>query len=97
MNQCLTAIGETLIAKKKLQRLKYHKQKLKKIRAAVNKRMVPEIQSSNGDDESEMIRQLKEKFKETIMRSEKVQILTVLPKSWSIRKVQDEFGALTTW
>ena len=55
--------------------------------------MLPEIRSSNGDDESEIVRQLKEKFKETTMRSEKVQILTVLPKSWSIRKVQDEFGA----
>ena len=62
LNQCLTA-------KKKLQQVKYCKQKLKKIRAAVNKRMVPEIQSSNGDDESEMIRQLKEKFEETNMRS----------------------------
>ena len=93
VNQCLTAIGETPIAKKKLQQVKYRKQKLKKIRAAVNKRMMPEIQSSNGDDESEMIRQLKEKFEETSMKSEKVQILTVLPKSWSIRKVQDEFGA----
>ena len=57
LNQCLTAIGETPIAKKKLQQVKYFKWKLKKIRAAINKRMVPEIQSSNGDDESEMIRQ----------------------------------------
>lgn len=66
---------------------------MKKIRAAVNKRMLPAIQSSDGDDESEVIKQLKEKFQETTMRSEKVQVLTVLPKSWSIRKVEDEFGA----
>ena len=52
---------------------------------------MPEIQSSN-DDESEMIWQLKEKFEETNTKSEKVKILIVLPKSWSIRKVQDEFG-----
>ena len=93
LNQCLTAIGETPIAKKKLQ-VKYRKQKLKKIRAVVNKRIVPEIQSSNGDDESEMIRQLKEKFEETNMRSEKVQILTVLPKSWSFKM---SLGHQTTW
>ena len=93
VNQCLSAIGETPILKKKLQHVKYRIQKFKKIRAAVSKRMLPEIRSSNGDDESEIVRQLKEKFKETTMRSEKVQILTVLPKSWSIRKVQDEFGA----
>ena len=43
VDQCFTAIGETSIAKKKLQQVKYRKQKLKKIRAAVNKRMVPKI------------------------------------------------------
>ena len=59
----------------------------------MNKRMLPAIQSSDGDDESEVIKQLKEKFQETTMRSEKVQVLTVLPKSWSIQKVEDEFGA----
>ncbi len=59
----------------------------------MNRRLLPEIQSSNDDDESEIIRQLKKKFQETTERSEKVQVLTVLPKTWSIRKVQDEFGA----
>ena len=43
-----------------------------------------------GED-SEIIRQLKEKFS-TASRSEKVQILTILPKSWPIRKVQEEFN-----
>ena len=42
-------------------------------------------------DEGEIIEQLKEKFANA-SRSEKIQILTVLPKSWSIRKVQQEFG-----
>ena len=31
INQCLSVIGETPIAKKKLQNIKYRKQKLKKI------------------------------------------------------------------
>ena len=61
---------------------KYCKQKLKKIRVAMKKRMVPEVQSSNGDDESKIIRQLKEKLEETNMRSEKVQIPTVLLASF---------------
>ena len=55
--------------------------------------MLPAIQSSNGDDESEIVRQLKDKFQETTVRSEKVQVLTVLPKSWSIRRIEEEFGA----
>jgi len=49
--------------------------------------------SINRDDESEIIRQLKNKFEETTVRSEKVQVLTVLPKSWSIRGTEEEFGA----
>ena len=38
--------------------------------------------------DGETIAQLKERFS-----TEKVQILTVLPQSWSIRKIQSEFGA----
>lgn len=56
----------------------------------MNKRMVAEIQSSNGDDKSEMVRQLREKCEENSTRNEKLQMLTVLPKN---RKVQDEFVA----
>lgn len=38
-----------------------------------------------------MILQLKEKFHLTKDRSEKIKILTVLPKSWSERKIAEEF------
>ena len=44
------------------------------------------------DNDSEIIEQLKEKFHSSTDRSQKVQILTVLPKTWSIRKVEEEFG-----
>ena len=43
-------------------------------------------------DDGEIIAQLKEKSC-TANRSEKVQFLTVLPQSWSIHKIQTEFGA----
>ena len=42
-------------------------------------------------DDGENIAQLKEKFR-TANKSEKVQILTVLPHSWSICKIKTEFG-----
>ena len=45
-----------------------------------------------GDADSEIILQLKEKFKTTTHRREKMQILTVLPKSWLLRKMMQEFG-----
>ena len=44
------------------------------------------------DEGTEMIQQLKEKFQATKKRSEQVQVLTVLPKSWTVKKIQQEFG-----
>ena len=40
----------------------------------------------------EIIGQLKEKFENTTNSTEQVKILTVLPKSWSQRKIVEEFG-----
>jgi len=40
-----------------------------------------------------MLRQLKDKFHTFSSQSEIIQVLTVLPNSWSICRVQDEFGA----
>ena len=45
------------------------------------------------NNESEILQQLMEKFHSTAENSVKVQILTRLPKSWSISKVQAEFVA----
>jgi len=50
------------------------------------------VSDPQSKDDGEIVQQLKEKFT-SASRSEKVQILTVLPKSWSIRKVQTEFDA----
>ena len=40
----------------------------------------------------EMILQLKVMFEMSVKRSEQMQVLTLLPSSWSARKIQDEFG-----
>ena len=47
--------------------------------------------SSDGD---EMIQQLKEKLLSCETTGQKVQVLTVLPKSWSIQKIVEEFGVI---
>ena len=52
---------------------------------------LPEKTSGKADN-SEMILKLKEKFQVTTKRSEQVQILTVLPKSWTKKRIQAEFG-----
>ena len=59
----------------------------------MKKTVLGDVPSEDTDDEGEMIKQLKQKFHTTTTRSDKVQILTVLPRSWSVRKVQSEFGA----
>ena len=40
-----------------------------------------------------MVKQLKIKFHETEEKSVKVQILTLLPMSWSIKRIENEFKA----
>ena len=51
------------------------------------------LMSEDIDDESEMIKLLKEKFHETQEKSIKVQIFTLLPMNWSIKKIENEFKA----
>eukprot|EP00731_Ephydatia_muelleri_P027646 Em0019g519a len=48
---------------------------------------------SGQDAISDIIAQLKEKIKCLVNRSEKAKLLTILPKSWSVRKIMKEFGA----
>jgi len=78
----------------------YVKQKAGKIQKTVRKKLelITGFPLSESDPEqevtdTEMIYQLKEKFRSCTSRSEKVQVLTVLPKSWSIRKIEKEFSA----
>ena len=87
-NEYLNNIGMTPITKRKLQSKKYQKSKVETITQMLQKVGIDEKTSDDG----EIVTQLKEKFS-TANRSEKVQILTVLPRSWSIRKIQTEFGA----
>lgn len=90
VNQCLVDIGETPVTKRKLQSKKYSRRKLEVLTTKMSEIMLGEPEPQN--DESEIVQQLKEKFQSTSKNSVKLQILTVLPKSWSIQKVQTEFG-----
>ena len=69
---------------------KYLGQKLDQLTTTMEKAMIGEA-STTTEDGSEIIEQLKEKFHSTSERSIKVQVLTVLPKRWSVRKIQTEF------
>lgn len=47
------------------------------------------VSASDGD---EVVRQLKEKYDSTTSRSERMRILTTLPRSWSIKQAAKVFG-----
>ena len=76
----------------KLVQTSYPKEKLNKIKVAAAKAILPSMTPAEIDNDSDIIAQLKEKFHSSTDRSQKVQILTVLPKSWTTRKVEEEFA-----
>ena len=86
---CLAEIGETPFSQSRARSKTYSKQKVKKITEALQRTV---ITGAPIDDGSEMIQQ---EFRETKRRSEQVQVLTVLPKSWSVKKVQ--FSEYLAW
>lgn len=51
-----------------------------------------EHQTSKAEQFDEFINKLKVKFAESNTKDEKYQILTLLPKEWSARKIEKEFG-----
>ena len=59
----------------------------------MKKVIIQDVESSDSGNDGEIIKQLKEKFHTAAERSEMVRVLTVLPKSWSMRRIQAEFGA----
>ena len=90
LNVCLAEIGETPFSKSRARSKTYCGQKVKKIIEALQRTITT---GAPIDDGTEMIQQLKGKFWETKKRSEQVQVLIVLPKSWLVKKyVQQEFG-----
>ena len=89
LNKCLSEIGVTPYSKTKACQPRYPDHKMKEITKAMKRTI---ISVETDEDESEIVKQLKDKFKTTTLRSEQIQILTVLPQSWSLNKIQREFG-----
>ena len=90
INKYLRIAGESPITKRKLQSKKYKKSKLRTIVKMMENVGIDDKPKPIADDE--IISQLKEKYS-TAPRSEKLQILTILPNSWSLGKIESEFRA----
>ena len=90
LNRCLSEIGETPYIKRKTHQRHYPDQKIKKITDAMKRTILTDIDCDDGD-EDEIIEQLRKKFEVSTSRSEQLQILTVLPQTWSLKKIQTVF------
>jgi hypothetical protein len=96
----LEEIGESPIKKRKIHQKKYRKDKCKKIKTAIKTFAMgaPSVESTSSSDhdtrtgENEYIQQLKERFASCREKSEQLQILSVLPKSWPLGRIENEFG-----
>ena len=92
MNRCLSEIGETPLSKCE-SHPKHVEDKIEKVTEAMMGLFDDTAVSKfRQNDESEIILQLKEKFQTTTKRSEQLQILTILPRSWTRKQIQSEFG-----
>ena len=102
VNESLSSLGESPLDARKLTQKRYPEDKLTRINDTLRKKLRMTTKSAQPQTEeselmkikkvhSEMISQLKDKFHETTKRSEQMQILTVLPESWSINKISEEF------
>ena len=94
VNRCLREFGETPLPAAACMNYKQIEQKMDKITETMKELILENKPDSNSheSDENEIISQLKEKFQATTQRSDQLQILTVLPKSWSKKRIQAEFG-----
>ncbi|KAL7633313.1 UNVERIFIED_CONTAM: hypothetical protein RMT77_016419 [Armadillidium vulgare] len=99
INKSLVSLEETPIKLSKLSsKPSYAKKKLCKVTTAFKRKLElatgQSITDSDTDNtEIEILQQLKEKFnEESTSRSEKLSILTILPKSWPITRIMKEFN-----
>ena len=86
--------------KQRLQRSKhYAKGKVKRVGTAIKQKletMEIEVGSTSSSDEtaeSEIVQPLKDAFHASTKKSSKIQILTILPKSWTRKTIVEKFGA----
>lgn len=98
-NKILPLIGVTRIEYEKIGKSQsYVRNKLEEITSKIAKNVFdisPQTDATNVDERNdgrEMVKQLKHAFVESTDRERKIKILSVLPKSWSARKVAREFN-----
>lgn len=89
LNESFVSLLQSPIKRRQMRSDTYKKRKLQQLNDAVAKKVFRVEVKNDGE---EMIEQFKTKMGQAISNSEKYLILTCLPKSWTIKKIMDEFG-----
>ena len=89
----LTCVGESPVDKT-IGNKRYAEGKLKTIEQNVRKKLKLE---PSEDDFQEVLEKLKKKFNGCTKKSKKLQVLTILPQSWSIKRIEQNLEQQTTW
>ena len=93
LNTWLSALGQSPISEKKLKKgKKYAEKSFMKIKAALSQYTENLEDDSSSVALGEIMQQLKEYIDNNNEQSKKILALSVLPKSWSISKIQEMFG-----
>lgn len=100
LNKSLASFDVTPLKKSRMSHSPhYRKAQFNKIGTTIKRKlelvsgepMSSENEKDDNKTECEIIQQLKEKFNEATSRSEKLTVLTILPKSWTRMKIMDTF------
>ena len=71
---------------------RYAEGKMKMIDQTIRKKL--KLDPCKKEEEYlELLEQLKKKFNDSTKKSEKLQVLTVLPQSWTLQRIKEESGA----
>ena len=99
LNETLSFIGESPVKKTKMSQKKYARSKIKQINRSLNDKVFSVSETSEEDQNSEedILENLKKAYSSTEItdRNRRIQILTLLPISWSIKKIEEHFNATT--
>ena len=89
VNKVMAVLNISPVSKKKMKEKEYPNQKVKEVADTVRSKL--NIDEPVSDDSSNILKNMKEAFANAT-KCEKYQLLTLLPSTWSLRKIQNEFG-----
>jgi len=94
LNTTLEAVGASPIKRKRFNEKQYPKKKFQKVSDTLKSKIfhLSSSETDNETDNIDLLEELKEKFKTCTTKTRQLQFLTILPNSWSLSKIETEFG-----